>query len=543
MDLDLAPSAYEDNFAGASLPPRALWPRLDFEALRGLYPAHVNAATEILDRAIDRGFGALPSLCAPGVGWSYAELIDKSNRIAEVLRRDLGLKSGGRVLLRGVNSPMLAACWFGVLKAGGIAVTTMPLLRARELSEILEKARVEIALCEASLDAELEVARARAPVLRTLCAFLGDAPEGLEARMAKASGRFETFLPSRDDVALIAFTSGTTGKPKATLHFHRDLLAIVDTVGEHVTRFSPTDVVIGSAPLGFTYGLGSLLLFPIRRGACSVLMPRLSAEVLRDCLGEFGVTALMIGPTLYRSLLPIISKDDVARVRLCCSSGEALPAAVHEAWRDKTGLSLRNLLGSTEMLHAFISSDERDPPGSLGRALPGYEVEVFDETTCPAEPGEIGRLGVRGPTGCRYLNDLQQQRKYVVEGWNLTGDSAWRDEEGVFWHHARTDEIIVSSGYNISGLEIENVLLEHPDVRACAVVGAPDEARGAIPVAFVVPVRPESAGAPLALALQEYVKRQLAPYKYPRAVRFVDSLPMTGTGKISRAKLRELLGA
>ena len=543
MEFGLAPSVYEDGFARASLPPLALWPRLEIKALGERYPAVVNAAVEILDRALERGFGAEPCLRAPGVTWSYAELIDRSNRIAEVLRRDLGLKSGGRVLLRGVNSPMLAACWFGVLKAGGIAVTTMPLLRVRELSEILDKARIEIALCEAQFEADLEAARIRAPVLSTICAFLTAAPDGLEARMAAASGRCETFAPSRDDVALIAFTSGTTGKPKATLHFHRDVLAIVDTVGEHVTRFSPKDVVVGSAPLGFTYGLGSLLLLPIRRGACSVLMPRLSAEILPGIIRDFGVTALMIGPTLYRALLPEIGRADVAGIRLCCSSGEALPGAVYEAWRAKTGLSIRNLLGSTEMLHAFVAADETDPsPGSLGRALPGYEVEVFDETMSAAPAHAVGRLGVRGPTGCRYLNDLRQQRKYVVEGWNLTGDSAWRDEDGIFWHHARTDEIIVSSGYNISGIEIENVLLEQPDVHACAVVGAPDEARGAIPVAFVVPVRAARAGPELELALQEFVKRQLAPYKYPRAVLFLDSLPLTQTGKVSRAKLRDALG-
>jgi 2-aminobenzoate-CoA ligase len=438
---------------------------------------------------------------------------------------------------------MLAACWFGVLKAGGIAVTTMPLLRARELAEIVDKARIEIALCEASLGDELAVARARAPVLRTICAFLGTAPDGLEARMAAASGRFEAFAPSRDDVALIAFTSGTSGKPKATLHMHRDVLAIVDCVGEHVTRFSPEDVVTGSAPLGFTFGLGALLLLPIRRGASSVLTPRMTAEILRDAIKDFGVTALMIGPTLYRSLLPMLGKADVASLRLCCSSGEALPGAVYEAWREKTGLSIRNLLGSTEMLHAFAAADENDPPpGSLGRALPGYTIEVFDDAMNPAPLNVVGRLGVRGPTGCRYLNDLQQQRKYVVEGWNLTGDSAWRDDDGVLWHHARTDEIIVSSGYNISGVEIENVLLEHPEVQACGVVGAPDAARGAIPVAFVVAARPERAGPDLALALQDYVKRQLAPYKYPRAVHFLDGLPTTDSGKISRARLRDLLG-
>jgi 2-aminobenzoate-CoA ligase len=541
MIADIEPSTFDDPFARTALPPPGLWPRLDIEGLRARYPLRINAAVEILDRAIDRGFGLNIALRGRGIAWSYADLIDRSNRIAEVLRRDFGLVSGGRVLLRGYNSPMLAACWFGVLKAGGIAVTTMPLLRARELAEIVDRAQIGLALCEDSLAVELEAAQAKAPSLRAIGRFECGAPDGLEARMARAGGPFEPHLPSQDDVALIAFTSGTTGAPKATIHFHRDLLAIVDIVGEHVTRFSPSDVVAGSAPLGFTYGLGSLLLFPLRRGACSLLLPRVNAEILREAIRDQGVTTLMIGPTLYRALTPLLAPGDAARLRLCCASGEPLPAAVLQAWRAKTGLTIRNILGSTEMLHAFIAAEENNPaPGSLGRPLPGYEAEVFDADMKPAAPGAVGRLAVRGPTGCRYLNDLAQQRKYVAEGWNLTGDSAWRDEQGVLWHHARTDEIIVSSGYNISGIEVENVLIEHPAVAACAVTGLPDPARGAVVAAFVTLRRPEEAGEALARALQDHVKAELAPYKYPRVVRFVDALPLTETGKIARAKLRDL---
>jgi 2-aminobenzoate-CoA ligase len=540
MIADLAPSTFEDDFARAALPPPEFWPWLDVAGLRVRYPLEINAAVEILDRAVERGFGSRLAVEGSGIAWTYAELIDKSNRIAEVLRRDFGLRSGGRVLLRGFNSPMLAACWFGVLKAGGIAVTTMPLLRARELAGIVDRAQIGLALCEAPLASELEAARARTPALGAIGLFSTQAPDGLEARMARADGACAPHLPSQDDVALIAFTSGTTGAPKATIHFHRDLLAIVDTVGEHVTRFSPSDVVTGSAPLGFTYGLGSLLLFPLRRGACSLLQARVTAEGLLESIRTRGVTTLMIGPTLYRALTPLIEPGDAARLRLCCASGEALPAAVLRAWRAKTGHTIRNLLGSTEMLHAFIAAEESDPaPGSLGLPLPGYEAEVFDADGRPASPGAVGSLAVRGPTGCRYLSDLAQQKKYVVDGWNRTGDSAWRDERGVLWHHARTDEIIVSSGYNISGIEIENVLIEHPAVAACAVVGLPDSARGSVVAAFVALRRPEQASEALAQVLQDYVKAELAPYKYPRIVRFVDALPLTETGKIARAKLRD----
>ncbi len=537
----LEPSVYEDSFAREALPPRELWPQFEFDERRRNYPRRLNAAVELLDGAIARGFGPLPCLRANGFAWSYADLLEQANRIAGVLTRAYGLRSGQRVLLRGFNSPMLAACWFAVVKAGAIAVTTMPLLRARELTQILDKAEIGFALCEATLAEELETARTTSRSLRKIGYFHSRAPDGLEALMADAEARFENVVPSRDDVALIAFTSGTTGKPKATMHFHRDVLSICDTLPEAVLRSTPADIVTGSAPLGFTYGLGSLLLFPIRRGASTVLLERASAEVLLQTIREFAVTTLMIGPTLYRSLLKLIEPADVASLRLCCSSGEHLPAALFEAWRVKTGLSIRNLLGSTEMLHAFAAAAEHDPPpGSLGSALPGYRVEVFDEAMRPAPAGVVGRLGVRGPTGCRYLGDLAQQKAYVIDGWNLTGDAFLRDENGVIWHQGRTDEIIVSSGYNISGAEVEAALMEHPGVAICAVVGVPDPARGALVKAFVVPAASETAGPELARELQDHVKSVLAPYKYPRAIEFVDHLPLTETGKIQRSALRRL---
>ena len=541
MNDPLEPSLYDDAFAREALPARELWPQFEYDETRRHYPRRLNAAVELLDGAIARGFGPLPCLRAREFTWTYADLLEKANRLADVLTRRYGLRSGQRVLLRGANSPMLAACWFGVLKAGGIAVTTMPLLRSRELAKILRTADIGLALCEASLGAELEAARAACPSLQAIGYYHSREPDGLEARMAGADAAFENVIPSRDDVALIAFTSGTTGKPKATMHFHRDVLSICDTVPEAVLRSTPADIVTGSAPLGFTYGLGSLLLFPIRRGASSVLLERASAEVLLRTIRDFRVTTLMIGPTLYRSLLALIEPGDVASLRLCCSSGEHLPAALYQAWRAKTGLSIRNLLGSTEMLHAFAAAAERDPPpGSLGTALPGYRVEVFDDAMRPAPAGAVGRLGVRGPTGCRYLRDDDQQRAYVVDGWNLTGDAFLRDENGVIWHQGRVDEIIVSSGYNISGAEVEAALMEHPGVAICAVVGAPDAARGALVKAFVVPASPEKAGPELARALQDHVKSVLAPYKYPRAIEFVEQLPLTETGKIQRSVLRRL---
>ena len=536
----LDPSQYRDSFARDRLPPPELWPDLGpLPAGAAAWPRRVNAAVELLDGAVARGFGERPCLHTVETTWTYRALRDAADRIAATLVADYGLEPGNRVLLRGANSPMLAACWFGVLKAGGIAVTTMPLLRARELVAIAAKAAVQIALCDAALAQELEAARAACPTLRDIGYFHSAEAHGLEARMARRSAGFADVIPSQDDVALIAFTSGTTGRPKATMHFHRDILAICEGVPRSVLGATPEDVVAGSAPLGFTYGLGSLLLFPIRCGAASVLLERSTAERLLETVARFRVTILMTGPTLYRAMTPLAPRFDLSSLRMACSSGEHLPAAVFDGWRAATGLPLRNLLGSTEMLHAFVATPaDGGPPGSTGAALPGYRVRVVDEAMTPAPPGAIGRLAVQGPTGCRYLDDPAQQKVYVVDGWNLTGDAFRLDEDGVLWYHARTDEMIVSSGYNISGAEVEAALLEHPAVRECAVVGIPDPARGSLVKAFVVPRDPAAADSALALALQDFVKAVLAPYKYPRAVEFVASLPLTATGKIQRAALR-----
>jgi 2-aminobenzoate-CoA ligase len=527
----LDPSAHLDSFARDRLPPRELWPDLTDLGLPELrYPERLNAAVELLDRMVERGFGARPCIRTPRAAWSYAELLDKANRIARVLVEDMGLVPGNRVLLRGFNNAMMAASWFAVLKAGGIAVATMPLLRRRELAYVVEKAQIRFALCEEALREELpELARAEF--------FHGP----LEARMAAKPPGFENVATSHDDVALIAFTSGTTGRAKGTMHFHRDVLAICDCFPRSTLKPGPDDVFCGSPPLAFTFGLGGLLLFPMRVGASTVLIERPSAEALLQAIAAERCTICFTAPTLYRQMAELAPGYDLGSLAKCVSAGETLPLAVFEAFRAATGIRIIDGIGATEMLHIFISAaDEAIRPGATGKPIPGYEAKIVDESFAEVADGTVGRLAVRGVTGCRYLDDPERQRRYVAQGWNLTGDAYKRDADGYFWYQARTDDMIVSAGYNIAGPEIEAVLLEHPQVADCAVIGAPDAERGEIVKAFVVPRDMATAPDGLAAALQDWVKQQLAPYKYPRAVELVDALPRTDTGKVQRFKLREL---
>ncbi|HMK68905.1 MAG TPA: AMP-binding protein [Stellaceae bacterium] len=543
--IDLAapldPSAYPDGFARERLPPRELWPALEYGTTPELaYPKRFNAAVELLDRMVERGFRDRPCLRTDAAVWTYGELLEKANRIANFLVRDLGLVPGNRVLLRAANNPMLVACWFGVLKAGGIAVATMPLLRARELTYILNKAEVSFSLCDRSLSGDLELSLEQSKRPISAAYFHDDSPDGLERRMARQSPRFENVIPSHDDIALIAFTSGTTGAAKGTLHFHRDILAASDCFPPYVLKPKPTDLFCGSPPLAFTFGLGGLVLFPMRAGAATLLLEKPSPESLLEGVARHRASVLFTAPTAYRAMADLAEKHDLASLRECVSAGETLPLPVFEAWRRATGIRIIDGIGSTELLHMFIAA-ARDEirPGATGKPIPGYRARIVDESGMPVPPGTIGRLAIRGPTGCRYLDNVEQQRKYVQDGWNLTGDAYRCDADGYYWYQARTDDMIVSAGYNISGPEVEAVLLDHPKVQECAVVGSPDESRGEIVKAFVV-LRPGFApGDALVSELQDFAKAEIAPYKYPRAIEFVAALPRTETGKVQRFKLRE----
>lgn len=545
--MELSPSAHADTFCRDRLPPFDLWPELHFDLPELNYPDRLNCARSLLDDAVERWGPDRPCLLTTDERWTYGELQQRADQVAQVLTEDLGLVPGNRVLLRGPNNPWLVAAWFGVLKAGGVAVTTVPLLRAAELAALCEISRPAVALCDHRYLGELEAAADAAaatldgstedPAPR-LVAYGGSGEDDLTVRCSAKAGVFTAVDTAADDVALIAFTSGTTGRPKATLHFHRDVLANADTFSRHVLRPQSDDVFTGTPPLAFTFGLGGLVVFPLRVGAATLLVEAATPGQLADLVAAHGVTVLFTAPTAYRAILAAGAAGRLAGLRRCVSAGEPLPAAVWEEFHAATGLRIIDGIGATEMLHVFISAADEDiRPGSTGRPVPGYRAAVVDANGDPVPDGQPGLLAVTGPTGCRYLDDPRQST-YVRDGWNITGDTYVRDAEGYFWYVARSDDMIVSSGYNIAGPEVEKALADHPYVTDCGVVGVPDERRGMLVKAYVVLRAGVPAGPATVRELQEHVKAAIAPFKYPRAVEFVAELPRTETGKLRRGELR-----
>jgi len=537
-------SGHVDTFTRDHLPSQSELPDFRFTLPELNYPEKLNCVAELLDRWVVNGQGQRPCLITPTETITYAALQERVNRIANALTRDLGMVAGNRVLLRAPNNAMMAAAWLAVIKAGGVAVSTMPLLRAKELAYPISKAKIALALCDARIADELEKAKAQSGGPARIVYWGSDRPDDLRKLMATPGyERFEAADTASDDVCLIAFTSGTTGEPKGTMHFHRDMLATCDSYGAHVLRPMAFDRFIGSAPLAFTYGLGGHLLFPMRVGAASILIERTSPDELFGAIATHRATVCFTAPTAYRAILPKLASHDISSLRKCVSAGETLPKATFEAWHNATGIRILDGLGSTEMLHIFICSPEEEArAGATGRVVPGYEARVVDDSGRELPPGAIGRLAVRGPTGCRYLSDARQ-RKYVESGWNLPGDTYLMDQDGYFHYQARSDDMIISAGYNIAGPEVEAALLTHPAVAECGVVGAPDQDRGMIVKAYVV-LRPDRTGdAALTKTLQDYVKEQIAPFKYPRAIEYVTELPKTPTGKLQRFELRRKAAA
>lgn len=529
-----------DNFAHDNLPPADLQAEVILDLPQFIREGKLNCVYKLLDQHIEEGRGDQPCLRTFEETWTYNDLYERSNQIAHVLIDELGLKSGNRVLLRSANNPMMVACWFAVIKAGGIVVATMSLLRSKELTTIIDCAEISHAFCDSRLEEELDLVST--PNLKTICKFNGELNGigDLQRLMASKPKTFQNFTSDADDVALIGFTSGTTGLPKMTAHYHRDVLNICEAFPEYSLQTRSTDIFTGSPPIGFTFGLGGLVLFPMYKGASTFLIEAPSPDLLLKAIQDHKITICFTAPTAWRVINTKVADYDISSLRKCVSAGETLPLKVYEDWERSTGLKIIDGIGSTELLHIFIgSSDSHRKPGATGLPVNGYQAKIVDNKGNEAAINEPGRLAVRGITACKYLNRPEKQKEYVQNGWNLTGDIFRKDEDGYYWFVARGDDMIISSGYNIAAIEVESVLLTHDDILECAVVGLPDEERGMLVCAHVVLKDQHKASEELKKDIQSWFKNVAAPYKYPRVINFSPTLPKTETGKIQRYKLKQ----
>ena len=540
MTITSAPSVQTDRFVHDRLPPADQWPQMRYDLPELQIPAQANLVDVLFERASQHGLSERPFLRSDKITLSYREANDRVQRIAQVLTQDLQLVPGNRVLLRGGNTIGMALAWLGVVKAGLVAVATMPLLRAKELGEIISKSQAAVALCDANLLAELQSAQTLNPTLARIVPFNTDEPGSLAVRAAAKDGHFMPCQTSADDIAMMAFTSGTTGTPKAAVHTHRDVLAACETWPRHVLKALPEDIVMGSPPLAFTFGLGGMLIFPMWAGA-SVYYPSIAytPEAMVKLINQVGATICYTAPTFYRQMAAFAKQHGVATLRTCVSAGEGLPDATRQLWKDATGIDMTDGIGATEMFHIFISAAPADlRQGAVGKVVPGYIAKVVDDQGQEVPHGTVGKLAVIGPTGCRYLGDARQTH-YVKNGWNYPGDAFVQDADGYFFFQARADDMIITSGYNVAGPEVEDALMKHPAVAECGVIGEPDDERGMIVKAFVV-LRPgQQPDADMTRLLQDHVKATLAPFKYPRQIEFLSALPRTETGKLQRFKLRQ----
>ncbi|WP_323760425.1 AMP-binding protein [Maricaulis sp.] len=532
----LQPSGHADRFTRLNLPPREQWPDFRFDLPELAYPDRLNCGAELLDRTVEKGLGDRMAVYSSARSLTYAELLAEANRLAHYLVDEMGVVPGNRVLLHGPNGVDLMVAWYAVMKVGGVAVTTMPMLRAGELAKVIAKGQVGFALCDPVLVEAVREAVESEPVLGRIECW-GEGSE-LAAALPGKPADFDNADTARDDVALLAFTSGTTGQPKACAHFHSSVLAMADTFDRHGLRPEADEIYTGTPPFAFTFGLGAFVVFPARAGIAVALPDRPGFDALCECIETFRATTLFTAPMGYRALMANWDTHDLSSLRKGVSAGEHLPAAISDAFHACSGLRLVDGIGATELIHIFIAATgEPVRVGSTGRVVAGYQAKLIDDDGAEVRDGEVGRLAVRGPTGCLYLDD-DRQASYVVDGWNLTGDLFRRDQDGFYWYFSRADDLIVSAGYNIAGPEVEQALLTHPAVAECAVVGAPDPERGTIVKAHIVLADGHFAAETMVVALQDHVKAMIAPYKYPRAIDFLDALPKTRTGKVQRFKLR-----
>ncbi len=539
MQTNLLTSAHTDTFCRDNLPAQDLWPELNHQSFD--YPAQLNVAWELTDKMVNQGYGDHTALIGNGRRRTYKELTDWSNKLAHALVEDFGVKPGNRVLIRSANNPAMVACWLAATKAGAVVVNTMPMIRAGEISKIVDKAEISIALCDTRLMDEIVLCAKDSKHLKHVIGFDGTANFDAELdRLAlNKPVQFESVQTSSDDVALLGFTSGTTGEPKATMHFHRDLLIIADGYAKEVLNVTCDDVFVGSPPIAFTFGLGGLAIFPLRFGAAATLLEKATPPDMIEIIETYKATVSFTAPTAYRAMLAAMDEGaDLSSLRVAISAGETLPQAIYDEWNEKTGKPILDGIGATEMLHIFISNHLNDRKANCtGKPIVGYQAKIVDDNMQEVARGEVGKLVVKGPTGCRYLAD-DRQSEYVRDGWNVTGDAFYQDEQGFFHFAARADDMIISSGYNIAGPEVEACLLLHENVAECAVIGIADDARGQLVCAYVVLKEGVDVEEQTIKQLQDHVKATIAPYKYPREVRFLAALPKTATGKIQRFQLK-----
>ena len=536
-------SSHVDTFIRDNMPSPDLWPEMDYSVLPELkqYPKRFNAAAELIDKQVDEGFAEKVAVIFGDECWTYQELMHKANQIANVLVDEYSFVAGERVLIRSGNHPMLIASWLAVLKAGGVAITTMPVLRERELIYMIGKAKVRLAISHDNLSEDISGAQNSSPELEHILYFGTDRSDSLENAMAQQSTSFTNVDTAADDPAIIGFTSGSTGTPKGTLHFHRDILAAADCFIGHVVKIRPGDIVCGSPQIAFLYGLCAFIADTFRFGATVVLLERGTPAAVLQAIEQHKATICFSTPSGYKLMLENARNYDLSSLRECVGGGEPLLPAIFNEWKEITGVNMINGLGISELLHIFISaSGDQIKPGAIGKAVPGFRVRVVDENMKDVKPGDIGQMIVKGPNGCRYLDQIDRQISYIHEGWNKSGDLCRIDEEGYLYYEARTDDMILTGGYNVSGLEVEAVLLEHPKVKEVAVVGSPDKNRGQIVKAFIIPASTDAAEKKVVSELQDFVKSQISAFKYPREIEFVEELPLTATGKIQRGALRQL---
>ena len=506
-------------------------------------PVRFNAAAHFVDRNVAEGRGASPAFLCEGQTLSYADLQALANRTGNALR-SLGVETADRVVMICLDGPEFLGTFWGAIKIGAVPVPVNTLLRAADYRHVLHDSQARVAVVSAPLLAEAAPALRESSSTHVLVAGPHEPFLSWEAHVRPASATLDAAPTSRDDPAFWLYSSGSTGPPKGAVHLQHDMFVCAETYARQVLGIRSTDRVFSAAKLFFAYGLGNAGYFPLSVGAQSVLFaPRPTPEATFEVIARYRPTLFFAVPTLYAGMLALKDAErryDTSSLRLCVSAGEALPAEMYARWLERFGVEIIDGMGTTELLHMCLSNRPGAVrPGASGLPVPGYDATIVDEAGVPVARGEIGSLRVRGDSVmASYWNQPEKTRQTLHGEWLLTGDKYYQDEDGYFWYCGRSDDMLKVGGRWVSPVEVEATLIAHPAVLESAVVGQEAEDGLVKAKAFVVLKEPAHASAALAAELQSFVKAKIAPYKAPRWVEFVDSLPKTATGKIQRFRLR-----